>query len=143
MEIYTAQTISKCPYASHISAPPKVVHQSTFFVLSIIEKGEACIEFFSKDDSPSKTINVKENYCFFIYPYSPALYKSYSKNFSCRDIYLDEKTMMECSEFLEEGLYNKLLDLPFPPVFKLSPSSIIFLAECTTTLSGDKERQAT
>ena len=138
MELYTAQTIRRCPYVSHILVPPTVVHQSTFFVLTIIEKGEACVEFFSKDGKSSKTINVKENYCFFIYPFSPIIYKSYSKSFSCRDVYLDEKTMKECCDFLSEGLYDKLLDLPFAPAFKLSPSSVIFMAECTSALVGEK-----
>ena len=132
------QTIRKCPYTSHILVPPSAPHQSTFFVLTVVEKGEACIEFFSKDGESSKTINVKENYCFFIYPFSPIHYKTYSKSFVCRDIYLDEKTMKHCCDFLEEGLYDKLLDLPFCPTFKLSPSSLIFIAECTSALTGDK-----
>lgn len=138
MILNTAQTIRKCPYTSHILVPPPEIHQSTFFVLTIIENGEACIEFFSKDGNHSKTYNVKENCCFFVSPYTPLLFKSYSKNFAFRDVYLDEKTMMECAEFLEKGLYDKLIDSPTPPVFKLSPSSIIFLVECMSALTGER-----
>ena len=138
MKLHTAQTIRKCPYSSHILVPPTDIHQSTFFVITIIEHGEACIEFFSKDGSHSKTYNVKENCCFFVYPFTPLLFKSFSKNFAFRDIYLDEKTMRECAEFLEKGLYDKLLDSSNIPVFKLSPSSIIFLAESMSALVGEK-----
>lgn len=137
MELCTAQTIRKCPYTSHILVPPTDEHQSTFFVLTIIEKGEATIKFIG-EDGKDKVANVKENYCFFIYPFSPIIYTSFSKTFSARDIYVDERRMKECCEFLEKGLYNKLLDLPFAPVFQLSPSSVIFLAERATQLMGDK-----
>lgn len=138
MELYTAQTIRKCPYTSHILVPPSTVHQSTFFVMTIVEKGEASIEVFSRDGSSSKVINIKENYCFFIYPFTPVIYHSYSKSFSARDIYLDEKTMLQCCNFLGKGLYDKLLDLSFPPTFRLSPTSLIFIAECTSALIGEK-----
>ncbi len=138
MELYTAQTIRKCPYTSHILIPPSNVHQSTFFVMTIVEKGEATIEVFSKDGDSSKVIKIKENYCFFIYPFSPIIYRSYSKSFSARDVYLNEKTMKQCCDFLQAGLYDKLLDLPFAPTFKLSPSSLIFVAECTSALIGEK-----
>ena len=138
MELYTAQTIRKCPYTSHILVPPSAMHQSTFFVMTIVEKGEATVEIFSRDGSSSKEIKIKENYCFFIYPFSPIIYRSYSKSFSARDIYLNEKTMKQCCDFLQKGLYDKLLDLPFAPTFKLSPSSLIFIAECTSQLIGEK-----
>ena len=138
MELYTMETIRKCPYTSHILIPPSAPHQSTFFVLTIVEKGEACIEFYSKNGNATKTINVTSNYCFIIYPYSPIIYKSFSKNFACRDLYLNEKSMKECCDFLEKGLYDKLLDLPYAPVFKLSSSSLIFVAECASILTGVK-----
>lgn len=141
MELNTTQVIRKCPYTSHILLPPKEKHQSTFFVLTIVEKGEASIKFYSLDGTSEKTINVKENYCFFIAPFSPITYTSISKAFSARDIYVDERTMKECCEFLEKGLFDKLVDSPFAPVFKLSPSSVIFLAECASQLAGDKRSE--
>ena len=138
MEIYTKETIKKCPYTSHILVPPELPHQTTFFVISLIEKGEATIEFFEKNGKGTKTVDVKENTCFICRPFAPILYKSWSKSFSCRDIYLDERTMIECCNFLQKGLYDELLDLDFQPVFKLSAPTLIYFAESTSALTGEK-----
>ena len=138
MELNTTQTIRKCPYTSHILVPPTNVHQSTFFVITIVEKGEATIQLLSKDGNPVKTINVKENYCFIIPPFTSIVFTSFSKTFSMRDLYINEKRMKECCEFLQKGSYNKLVEQPFLPVFRLSSSSVIFLAECASQLIGDK-----
>ena len=138
MEIYTKETIKKCPYTSHILVPPSLPHQTTFFVISLIEKGEATIEFFEKNGKSTKTVDVKENTCFICRPFAPILYKSWSKSFSCRDIYLEERTMIECCNFLQKGLYDELLDLDFQPVFKLSAPTLIYFAESTSALTGEK-----
>ena len=143
MELYTTtQTIKKCPYSSHILVPPTDVHKTTFFVLSFVEKGEATIEFYDKDDNKKKTITVVENTCFFSYPFVAMKYISYSKDLSYRNIMVNEKVMMECSNFLHPGLYDDLLNLEYPPVFHISPPSIIYLAECASALEGaNKNKQ--
>lgn len=137
MEFYTYETIKKCPYTSHILVPPDDEHQATFFVISLIEKGAATIEFFDKEGK-SQVVEVKENTCFICPPFSPMLYKSWTKTFSCRDIYLNERTMIECCKFMQKGLYDELMGLEFPPVYRLSAPTIIYLAESTSALMGDK-----
>lgn len=141
MMLHTKQTIYKCPYASHILVPPKIVHQSTFFVISIIEKGEAEIQFFSADEKKSKVITVDENCCIINFPFRSTLYKSHSNNFSFRNIFVDERTMLECCNFVKEDLYNELLDLDFPPTFHLSPPSVIYFAETTSSLMKEKKTE--
>ena len=141
MLIHTRQTIYKCPYASHILEPPTVVHQSTFFVISVIEKGEAEIEFFSNEGKKSKVITVDENCCLINFPFRSTLYKKYSSNFSFRNVFVDERTMHECCNFLKEGFYDELLDLEYPPAFLLSPPSVIYFAEVTSTLMKGKKTE--
>ena len=141
MMLHTKQTIYKCPYASHILTPPDVVHQSTFFVISLVEKGEAEIEFFSSDEKKSKTIVVDENCCFINFPFRSIIYKRYSNNFSFRNIFVDERTMFECCNFLKEGSYDDLLNLEFPPAFHLSPPSVIYFAEITSSLMKEKKTE--
>ena len=141
MLIHTKQTIYKCPYASHILVPPSVIHQATFFVISIIEKGEAEIEFFNADGSKSKTVVLDENCCFINFPFRSTLYKSYSSAFSCRNVFVDERTMQECCNFLKEGFYDELLDLDYAPAFHLSPPTVIYFAEATSTLMREKKTE--
>ena len=142
MEIYTAtQTIKKCPYSSHVLIPPKDTHKATFFVLSLVEKGEATIEFYSKDDSKKKTVMVMENTCFFTYPFVAIKYTNYSKDLSYRNIIVNEKQMMECCNFLNPGLYDDLLNLEYPPVFHISPPFVIYFAECASAMEGAKKNE--
>ena len=141
MEIYTTQTIRKCPYTSHILVPPKDEHKATFFVISLVEKGEASIEFFDKDDNKTIKVDVSENTCFFTYPFVAIKYLSYSKDLSYRNIIVTEKAMMECCNFLYEGLYDDLLNLEYPPVFRVSPPSIIYFAECASSIEGAKRSE--
>ena len=139
--LHTKQTIFKCPYASHILEPPTVIHQSTFFVISIIEKGEAEIQFFSSDEKKSKTIVVDENCCIINFPFRSILFKSHSNNFSFRNIFVDERTMFECCNFLKEGFYDDLLNLEYPPAFHLSPPSVIYFAEITSSLMIERKTE--
>ena len=142
MEIYTiTQTIKKCPYSSHVLIPPTDIHKATFFVISLIEKGEATIEFFDKEDNKKKTVNVVENTCFFTYPFVAIKYINYSKDLSYRNIIVTERVMMDCCNFLNEGLYDELLNLEYPPVFHISPPSVIYFAECASALEGAKKNE--
>ena len=140
MEIYTTtQTVKKCPYSSHVLIPPNDVHKATFFVLSFVEKGEATIEFYNKEDSEKKTVTVIENTCFFSYPFVAIRFINYSKDLSYRNIIVSERVMMDCCNFFQEGLYDELLNLEYPPVFHISPPSIIYFAECASALEGAKK----
>lgn len=141
MEIYTTQTIRKCPYTSHILVPPKDEHKATFFVLAFVEKGEATIEFFDKDDNKTIKVDVSENTCFFTYPFVAIRFINYSKDLSYRNIIVTEKAMMDCCNFLYEGLYDDLLDLEYPPVFRVSPPSVIYFAECASSIEGAKRSE--
>ncbi|MBQ7995350.1 MAG: helix-turn-helix transcriptional regulator [Bacilli bacterium] len=137
MEMHTVETIGKCPYTASFRMPPTDVHQSTFFVLTIVEKGEATL-FFHSSDGVETAVDVKEDDCFFLLPFSPVQFKNVSPSFFARDIFVSEKKMKECCDFLEPGLYDKLIDSTSPIVFQLSPSAVIFLAESSSQLMGER-----
>lgn len=142
MDIYTKKTIEKSPYTSYILVPPLCVHASTFFVISIVERGEATVDLYSKNSKDSnikKTEYLKESHCLISFPFSKSHYTDSTKNLAFRNIYMDESEFEECCNFVDPKLYNELCSLEYAPTFKLSSPAVIFYAEQMTFLVGEEK----
>ena len=134
------QTIEKCPYTSIVRQPPDEEHKSTFIVASIIEKGEATVEFASRDGKKSKTISIKENTCFVVMPFSSMLFKSFTnKNYTQRNIHIDERTFKECCDIIDPNLFSQFLLSEYPIVFSLSGPTGNFISESCSMMMGDSD----
>jgi len=140
MFINTMQTIEKCLYTSIVRQPPVEEHKSTFVVVSIIEKGEATVEFTSRDGKRRKTITMSVNTCFIIMPFSQISFKSYSKNnYTQRNIHIDARTFEKCCDYLDPYLFSKFLLSEYPIIFSLSGPTSNFLSESCSMMMGDSD----
>lgn len=140
MFINTMQTIEKCLYTSIVRLPPDEEHKSTFVVVSIIEKGEATVEFISKDGKKSKTVTMNENTCFITMPFSPIIFKSFSKNnYTQRNVHIDERTFKECCDSIDPNLYAQFLFTDYPIIFSLSGPTSNYLSESCSMMMGDSD----
>ena len=134
------RTIEKCPYTSIIPTPPIEEHKSTFVVASIIEKGEATVEFMSKSGKKSKTVSIKENTCFVVMPFSPIVFKSFTnKKYTQRNIHIDERTFKECCDIVDPNLFSKFLLSEYPIVFSLSGPTSNFISESCSMMMGESD----
>lgn len=134
------QTIDKCPYTSIIHQPPTEEHKSTFVVVSIIEKGEATVEFMSKDGKKTNSLPIKENTCFIVMPFSSILFKSFTdKNYTQRNIHIDERTFKECCDIIDPNLFSQFLFNEYPTVFSLSGPTANFISESCSMMMGNKD----
>ena len=134
------QTIKKCPYTSIVREPPNEEHKSTFVVISIIEKGEAEVEFTSRDGKKTKTVSVKENSCFVVMPFSTILFKSFtSKNYTHRNIHVDERTFKECCDTVDPNLFSQFLLSEYPIVFPLSGPTANYISESCSLIMGGND----
>lgn len=141
MNISTMKTIDKCHYTSLIPEPPHL-NMATFFVASIIEKGEGDIIFYSKDNTKTKAVHVSENSVVIIPPFVATEHQNFKKDsFIQRNIHIDEATFKECCDMVDPSLFETFLFSEFPPSFKLTSSTAIYLAEVCTLITGEQAKQ--
>lgn len=141
MHISIKKTIEKCPFVSFIPRPPHELNKATFFVISIVEKGEGDIVFYSRDDSKSTTIHVTENTVVFIPPFVSTVHKNFKQlEFSQRNIHVDDSVFRDCCDLINPDLYGKIVFKDDPVFFKLTSPSAIYIAEACSLISGEEEK---
>lgn len=141
MNITTKKTIEKCPFVSFIPEPPKDPNKATFYVISIIEKGEGDLVFYSRDDTKSTTIHLTENSCFITPPFVTTQHINFKKKlFIQRNIHVDEATFKECCNLVNSDLYGQTIFKDTPITFKLTSPAAIYIAECCSLISGEEEK---
>lgn len=141
MQINTKKTIEKCPYTSIIFEPPETAHAMTFYKFSFIEEGSTDIIFTNKYNKNKKeTVNLGVHSVVLIRPFDFIQYKNESSpRYAHRDIYFDEKLMKECCDFFDPDLFMSILKLEYPPVFNISSTALVSIAENLGFLNTQKK----
>lgn len=140
MQINTKQTIEKCSYTSIIRQPPENVHAMTFYKFSFVEEGKIDITLYNKYDKNKKeTVPLGVHSVCLIRPFDFIEYKNGSyPHYAHRDIYFDEKLMKECCDFFDPKLFMSILKLEYPPVFNISSTALVSIAENLGFLNTQK-----
>lgn len=136
IEQYDESVIQNNPYAAIWFVPPKIPHRSTFFKITYIEEGEACIDFFSRAGGAIKKVNVKPKDAFIITPEDIHNYYVNSKTGYCqKDIYISKELMRKCCDFVSEELYENITGGEYPVIFRLSTQAMNSISEMMSPIA--------
>ena len=145
MRIFTPKVIENCPYTAIITYPPIEPHRNTFFKIMYVESGSAVLTLFSKKGKKKKIQTIKAGDMLIISPEDVSLYSEIAEGpngYRHRDIYLSNERMKECCDFLDEGLYDEIVNAPFGQCYRITSNQQLALSEILAGLGNKKESTA-
>lgn len=138
MEVYTKKTIDYCPYSAMIFLPPELLHLTTFYKISFIERGSCTLNIFSQEGKAIKSIELHENDAFIVPAFVATGYQLKGcKNYLHRDIYVDENEIKELCSILSPNLFDEISSYDVQ-VFRISSPALIYYAERASLLIGQE-----
>lgn len=130
--------IERSPYAQNILVPPDIMHRSTFYKLTFIYGGEAEVEFYSRNGKDRKKQLLKMGDAFIITPKDVHKYivKGDAKAYCHKDLYIMSEDMKGICDGVKEGLFEQIVNLNYPPVFKMSLNTVMSISELIAVIVG-------